>query len=377
MTSVGRAPLLDVFLELRRRGFPLGFPEYRLVLEALARHQWDCSHARLIFIVKLLWAKDLEDQAQVEEVFNSFLPAATKEDVERLMAAVEAEARAEELGKPKVQRPRPGSLRAALRNLFPKVDKPDGEPDPLQLAAGEAVIQPGFGFALPATRPWSLQTKVDFVGALPVTRRQMKRAWRYFRRMQRIGPPTELDVDATIDAISRHGTLLQPVMIPRRQNLARLVILKDEGGSMTPFSRVTDPLLESINSSGLSHAVWYFRNLPTESLFCNPSLSEAIPFDAALERWRGAGMLIISDAGAARRTSSHGRNRATIRFVERLRRWTPHLAWLNPTPASRWAGTPADTIRIVSGIPMMPIDRRGLDEAVQVIRGRSERVTRA
>ena len=42
----------------------------------------------------------------------------------------------------------------------------------------------------------------------PVTRRQMKQSWRCLRHMVRQGPPTELDVDATVHAIGRQGNVV-------------------------------------------------------------------------------------------------------------------------------------------------------------------------
>ena len=84
---------------------------------------------------------------------------------------------------------------------------------------------------VPLTRtPWHLNPHLDFVGSLPISKRQMKRAWRYNRRMRRVGAPVELDVEATIAEIYRQGIFLKPVLISRRQNQARILILIDERG---------------------------------------------------------------------------------------------------------------------------------------------------
>jgi hypothetical protein len=61
----------------------------------------------------------------------------------------------------------------------------------------------------------------------PVTKRQMKQLWRFLRRPIREGPPTELDVRATVRRAGREGVMLTPVLVPRRVNRTQLVLLID------------------------------------------------------------------------------------------------------------------------------------------------------
>ncbi|MBW4666724.1 MAG: hypothetical protein KME60_04590 [Cyanomargarita calcarea GSE-NOS-MK-12-04C] len=77
---------------------------------------------------------------------------------------------------------------------------------------------------------------------LPVSQRQMKQIWRYFRRMVREGTPTELDIAATVDDIGRKGLLLKPILIPRRINKSELILLIDQDGSMVPFGVLSHQL---------------------------------------------------------------------------------------------------------------------------------------
>ncbi|MGK7897016.1 MAG: hypothetical protein AB4372_26235, partial [Xenococcus sp. (in: cyanobacteria)] len=96
----------------------------------------------------------------------------------------------------------------------------------------------------------------------PVTRRQMKQSWRYLRRRIRSGPPTELDLDATVNQISRQGVLLDPVLRPPQVNQTELIILIDRDGSMVPFHALSQRLAETALKGGrLGKAnIYYFYN---------------------------------------------------------------------------------------------------------------------
>jgi uncharacterized protein with von Willebrand factor type A (vWA) domain len=58
-------------------------------------------------------------------------------------------------------------------------------------------------------------------------------------------------------------------------------------------------------------------------------------------------------------------------MVKAMRHFTPNMAWLNPAPKIRWAGTTAEAIIRRHQVPMFAFDRPGLDAAVEVLRGRS------
>lgn len=365
------APLLDVFFALRVRNFPLGVQEYLLTLEALEHGFGVGSREDLIVLCQTLWAKTLQEQAQVREVLQLVLPQQI--DVESLKQradGVEAGLESE---------PERTSAR-------PEEDNDGGRTVPDVAGTGESQEWEGGGvFAIAremsgtsadmahfTEHAWRLDSHLDFVGSLPVTRRQMKRAWRYYRRMRRIGPPIEFDVDATIEQMHRYGVLLKPVFVPRRSNLARVLILQDKGGSMIPFRRITEPLLDTARHSGLAKvSVYYFHNVPTARLFSDPSFLEGELLEEALAPFADAGLLIVSDAGAARGNKVPERVAHTVRFLETVERYTPNAAWLNPTPPERWPGTSANAIQQRSSIPMFTLTRAGLDAAVAVLRGQT------
>jgi uncharacterized protein with von Willebrand factor type A (vWA) domain len=223
-----------------------------------------------------------------------------------------------------------------------------------------------------APRTWQLNPRFDFIGSLPVTARQISQAWRRYRRMGRRGQRIEYDADATVARLYRDGILLEPVLVPRRTNQATLLILEDIGGSMTPFRYVTSSIVEGSRHVGLARVdVRYFHNVPRDVVFGSRDQRVTIPIDEAAAPFASGSILIYSDAGAARGGYNTGRVSQTAQMLAALRRHTTSIAWLNPVPRERWPGTTAEAICDLEGfVPMFPLDRAGLTDAVNVLRGR-------
>jgi uncharacterized protein with von Willebrand factor type A (vWA) domain len=206
---------------------------------------------------------------------------------------------------------------------------------------------------------------------MPVTRRQMKQSWRHLRRMVREGPRTELDVDATVQDIGRQGPLLIPVFRARRVNRAEVLLLIDQDGSMVPFHSLSQRLVETALQGGrLTQAsVYYFHNCPVGALFHDPFFQSADAVDQILQAVSSdyAGVLIVSDGGAACGRSNPHRLKLTEQFLQQTYQRVRYLAWLNPMPQNRWADTTARDI--ANQIPMFEFNRTGLDAAIAVLRG--------
>ncbi|MGB8702791.1 MAG: hypothetical protein WCD18_25530, partial [Thermosynechococcaceae cyanobacterium] len=205
----------------------------------------------------------------------------------------------------------------------------------------------------------------------PVTSRQMKQSWRYLRRFIREGPAIELDVEATVQQMSRQGMLLYPVLKPRRVNRNELLLLVDQDGSMAPFHSLSERLADTAIQGGRlgKASIYYFHNCPSQHLYHDPYRQVAEPIGAVLAKLHPeyAGILIFSDAGAARGAFSRERLDLTAEFLDQLRQKLRHIAWLNPVPRDRWTGTAGEIAKIV---PMFELSRQGLNQAIDVLRGK-------
>lgn len=207
----------------------------------------------------------------------------------------------------------------------------------------------------------------------PVTMRQMKRSWRYLRRAVREGAPTEFSLTATITKASKDGELTDFVFIPPRVNRSELLLLIDQDGSMLPFHILSRRLIETASRGGQLRSVdtFYFHNCPQEYLYGDVFQQKPKLLREVLGQVRSgrAGILIFSDAGAARGRRNGERFRDTRHFLSLARQSVSHIVWLNPMPKERWLNTTAE--KISSLVPMFELSRQGLDMAIRVLLGKS------
>ena len=109
-------------------------------------------------------------------------------------------------------------------------------------------------------------------------------------------------------------------------------------------------------------------------VYGDPQLTVPVVLDDVLEQVTAAtGVLVISDAGAARRKFDAFRLVDTVALLKAVGTGDSGaggsgVAWLNPAPQTRWPRTTAAAI--ARYVPMYPFTRTGLDQAVDALRGR-------
>lgn len=378
--------LWTLFQQLRRRGFALGPAEYQAVRVALRKGFGWASRNDLREVCAALWAKSPEERAVVAALFDQHVtsdwelgePAVVPEtaDGEQAQAVVDGPAF-------QADGTTPGSR--------------DDEPTPTTPGTAAMGRLPPLW---PGDEP-ALPYKHVFLPQYPVNFRAVAQAWRRLRWPVREGPATELDVEATVQRRSRQGVVTPPVLRPRYRNRAKLLLLVDRQGSMTPFHSYVDQVSLAISQAGqLSEVgVFYFHDSPLEgadpsllqpltdqlfpsldpvlgdipaltqgTLMRDPDLMSPVPTDDVIARHgRGAAVVIISDAGAARGRYDLLRLLDTIAFLKGTKEWSRGLVWLNPLPTTAWTGSTA--AEIARHVPMFPMDQAGFHRAVNVLRG--------
>ncbi len=227
------------------------------------------------------------------------------------------------------------------------------------------------------------------VPQFPLSYREVAQAWRRMRQPVRQGPPVELDIEATIHRRCQQGTISEVVLMPRRTNTARLLLLIDCQGSMTPFFHLVEEVVAAIQESGkLERAVsYYFHDVPVEGtnkdvlaplsdqlypvlddvlhdiepstegfLFDNAELLVPQGVNEVLEAHAGGtAVVLISDAGAAKKQYDIYRLLDTVAFLKAVKKHTTQYIWLNPLPQTRWKNSTA--AQIARHVPMFPLDR--------------------
>ena len=358
-------PLHDLFDQLRKSGLPLGVGEYELLLKSLMAGFGITDQNALARLCKTLWVKSLQEA----QIFDYHFAEVMKQVIasETAVSSQTSSAKTEPQTTPETpaSNPEPAPIPSLSEPTEPALPPVLEIEDEIQVAkstflsasSSDEIADAGF-----------LLTS-DY---LPVTKRQMKQAWRYLRRPVREGPCTELDVEATANQIARHGILLEPVLLPRRINRSELVLLIDQDGSMVPFHSLAERLMETALRGGRfgKTGIYYFHNCPVDYLYRDPGHQEAETFEQVLSRLSPtrSSVLIFSDGGAARGSDNGDRLELTEAFLNRFKQRVRYMAWLNPVPKSRWPETTAG--KIGRSIPMFECDRPGLQEAIGVLRGR-------
>lgn len=340
-------PLLELFTRLRQADLPLDIDDYLLVLRALQAGFGITDLDALSRLCRTLWVKSTEEAFLFDHHFPRLMAQSITREDGSLFSQKQSH-QSEDL---------PSSELAMSLELTLEIED--------EVQAAQAVLQTVNKDGFPYSR--FVQTDEYF----PVTRRQMKQSWRYLRRPIREGPPVELDVEATVNEIGREGILLKPVLVPRRINRAELLLLIDQGGSMVPFHALSHRLVETALRGGrLRRAgIYYFHNCPIDYIYRDPLHGDAEYIQDILDCLYDdrTSVLIFSDAGAARGGFSLERIESTRKFLDQLRQKFRYTAWLNPMPRLRWSDTTAE--KLMHLIPMFDLSRRGLDDAINVLRG--------
>ena len=378
--------LFPVLEKLRQQGVPLGASDYLLALEALQAGLGLESLEHCKQLCRLLWAKSCEEQELFDLAFAELVEAPIKAASESAQAEIDWN-QVEHFNSTELVEPQSHTIQNfSLISETPSSAKAKFLRKPSQHERTQQVPQQKIALHFSLVKPLSAKIKLkeqtnqfdqanryQFRPQLPISRRDMAEAWRNLRLPQRVGTPEELDVEATIKHLSRHGFMLHPVLRPRRRNQACLVVLVDQQGSMAPFELLIGALKESIERSGLlgKTSFYYFHDCPEGFLYEQPNFTVARPLEKVLEeRAKGNSVLIVSDAGAARGDYDEMRVTETREFLKILRSYTYLYAWLNPmprVPCDRWQGNSAEDIACM--VPMFPINREGLNDAVNILRG--------
>lgn len=373
--------LWTLFSRLRRRHFPLSPDDYDALRQALrAGFGWGSEEA-LRDLCCTLWAKSQTEQEIVQTLFDQSFRQHQCASWELSAVASPSEERSQEISadRPAADASVPAKTPKAVVTTRTKGSLPEIVMHPEDLPEYHFVLVPQF----------------------PLSYREVAQAWRRMRQPVRQGPLEELDLEGTIACRCQQGVASEIVLIPRRRNTARLLLLIDRQGSMTPFHQFVDEVAAAIQESGKLErvAVYYFHDVPaqgadqsvlaplSEELF--PQLDDVLPDiqpsaqglvfqeptllkpqalnEVLAEYADNAAVVIISDAGAAKEHDDILRVLDTVAFMKAVKTHTPRYVWLNPLPQASWAHSSAS--QIARYAPMFALDRSGLYQAVNVLRG--------
>lgn len=411
MPGVSNLPLLAVFEKLRQHDFALGMDEYQLLLSALDKRYGlsaggyfhvlakfrqtipgnDVLLAEfkmmLLALTRLLWLKPSHSAQIFDECFEEGFGI----DLQRISSGTGPEDGATNTGTGDSGVPPPPSPVPTPPDTT-TTQKPNlpGTGDLLIDEEGITEQHVAVRIAAAEHSPEN-QLKIEEKGRLelesskflfspdyfPIDKRKTRQNLRHLRFLQKGRITSEADIDATIKKLIERGLFSEVVYRQACINNAHVILLIDHLGSMAAFEPFAEFLQKEFQtlfgSSKIQKdkrlASFYFCNCPGESVYKDKAHTQSQQLDAIVETYRSKqpGIIVISDAGAARGLYQPERIKGTRDFLRKLSDCSTKIAWLNPMPKARWTGTSAADIARM--IPMYQANDKGIKNTIELLKG--------
>lgn len=348
-----KSVLLEVFTRLRFKGFSLGVGELLAAFRAVNKGWGIEGTEQLREVIQLLWCHSRDEFMDFEDIYETVINPIKSSKLLKHNRTSKTSSQST-TGEP-----------ASKPSTSSKVTGGDSKPS-TQLSA----------FPIPTFwQPTYQEDTSAFHTYWPIARRSMIHIWRYLRQPVKDGPRNVMDIEATVNQVAQQGYFSFPIYKRHKQNHAHLVLMVDQGGSMVPFHPFTRDLVETACDKSMSKIgkvdVFYFHNIPhvpLGSVYLDRYMTEPIPVSDVLTNcFPDTGVLLVSDAGAARGHWRIDRFRVTVEFLIQLQQRTKLVAWLNPMPQYRWTDTSAQLI--ASFVSMFQVDTNGFRNAIDALRG--------
>lgn len=412
-----RLLLIRLFHRLRKElSLPLGVGEYQLLMQALEQGQGLSDADSLLRLCETIWINHQEDRSILKDMLTHLM-----EEELRFIVAIDRKKAAKEKRKRELEEARRRAEEEASKKVGSEEDVqdedekdqdeqtvdeqelkniPDAEKHPpkrenIQVPS-EQEEEVGVVLHIPIEEQAKEEVPEEEREAyiltdtyLPISIREMKQIWRNLRHFARGGQSEEIDIPATVKSFARDGIVLNPIYQADRINKIQLMLLVDQDRSMVGFHRLSQSLVEAAKvGGGHAHAaVYYFKQYPGDHLYTTPDhlahelLSRVYTQISPLHTV----VMILSDAGAATGEYSKERVAQTQLFLRKLKQHVARIAWLNPMPRHRWAGSSA--YLIADMVPMFELigeqrkvkagqrspnldPRKGLEQAVSILQGK-------
>jgi uncharacterized protein len=362
MSPPANLVLIGILRALNERGLALSTRDYLDALRALELGFGCAGRQDLEKLVTALWARTDEEKRIIHRAFVR-IPSPSSEEIQ-LFGPFAATSNQDE----------------ALKGGSTPRRGPSGdrEHEPTQEPLSDPVARVGFeshpakgGIPLPpAQRTHSGRDGFILEPQTVISRRRLAVIWRRFRKMLPSGARTELDVGACIAERCRMGALQAPILRPERINFAKLAVLVDMSPSMSPWRPFVREVSNSLALSGLRAArLRYFENDPLDGIFVDPRLKQRQDTIGFLRQCEGSGLLIVSDAGAARGFFNPGRLKRLRCFLDDARQLCSAIVWIIPMPRPRWTNTTAGALARSRGATFLSLSEDMLVRAVDILRG--------
>jgi len=348
-----KMPFLDLFEQMRSAGIPLTMEQYDLLRQALKRgygwQDWDALRR----LCELVWYRPgfEYEKADFDRVLDEYIQV-QREIIQDWMRRLEPEKTIEL----KFVEP--------LLGVLPKLPPRKSSESPKVPQSGKTNGLSTTPSAVKTTpKPVSRTVKKPsrfVVRDMPISLETVQRTWRSLRRPLPDVRIQEIDIEATIERMSREGIFSDVVERPAQRQQTELVLLMDGGSGMLAYRPVWEPLVNAIERRLVSGAqIYRFTSYPSDYFYewQRPMQDVAIgTVLSKLHKLRSV-VVIVSDGGAASQSYRESQIDGMKDFLGKLAPCVREILWLNPVPRELWPGTSVEEIGVFLKKPMVTFDR--------------------
>jgi uncharacterized protein with von Willebrand factor type A (vWA) domain len=216
---------------------------------------------------------------------------------------------------------------------------------------------------------------VDYAASATLRAENLRQILAALKHMAPAGPPTELDVDETIDQSCRNGGEIELVFRRELRDRIQLMVLLDNGGaSMRPYLDLVKLVFGLMRDQFKDLDYYYFHNCIYGCVYSDPQRLTPYPIYQMLRRDPETRVIIIGDANMApaELMLSDGAIDYFSKFrvpgrdwLWQVRNYFAHSVWLNPIPRHQWPQESQTIYQVGEIFPMEELTLAGIRRAVE------------
>jgi len=216
---------------------------------------------------------------------------------------------------------------------------------------------------------------VDYSAGATLRAENLRQILAALKHMAPAGPPTELDIDETIDRSCRNGGEIELIFKRELRDRIRLIVLLDNGGaSMRPYLDLVKLVFGQMRDQFKDLDYYYFHNCIYGAVYPDPRRLSPYPVHQLLRRDPETRVVIIGDANMApaELMLSNGAmdyfSKVRVpgwEWLQQIRNHFAHSVWLNPIPRSRWPHESQTIQQIGEIFPMEDLTLAGIRRSVE------------
>ncbi|MCU0821374.1 MAG: VWA domain-containing protein [Spirochaetes bacterium] len=220
------------------------------------------------------------------------------------------------------------------------------------------------------------RTFKNYSSNLTLDTRQMRVALSHLRTLLPIGPEEKLNLDKTIDETCKNAGEIEFVWENKDKKAAKVVLMMDVGGSMTPYAQLVERLFSAASSQLSRFKHFYFHNCIYQDLWTDMEMNKSTSTMDYLRSEDNDFKLIIVGDGEMAPSELLYKNGAIdywyhndtpgIVWLERIRHKFKDAIWINPIPGRSWDYVHSTQL-IKSIFPMFQLTLDGLDDGVRFL----------